>query len=1019
VKYIQHRIEWPVINESFFVAVRVTIVRSKKFRLIHSISSKTKGMRYLTVLFMLILSHSAVGTEEFKEFFPVQYHSAETALQLTKAEQKWLKGHKNIRVAFDGSLPPYSFINEQGKVDGIAFEMITILSQRLGFNFSIHTDSDWSELYRTAVMGKVDMVATMVNRPGRVERFKFTKPYITKSLVIITKQDNTTIKSRSDLNHKKIAVAQGYHYGEQLGQEFPDSIRVNVKNMLETLIKVDKGEVDAAILFLGTANYLQAQHHLTHLKIAGFYDRKSADESIAVRKDWPMLAGILQKGLDSLTEGEVQKIFNKWVVQSGVSPISQKTEKTGESAQPVIQKNIETETKPEIPVDKTAKVYTSKESNPSQQNAGIFLGILALTILSFFYLRKQIKKKSEINTTNKASNKNTDSVRAENPKLSIVSSIEIGNAEPSAELPSEQPILVNTEQLNTNTDYSSDVIVKYQRDAEGRFISISPAITSLLGYSETDFKVNFRRFLTDNPVNQNLDGYLDACLEGKPIEAYEVEIYDVAHKIHWLEFREAAVYDGQGHCLTIEGELRDISSQKYYQKMMAATSSEAALQNQQFLRNGLELAIERAAGAEKTFALIFLWLERLRFLDGSLIIDSGAEVLTEASKRLIATLRETDTVIELATDKFALIMPEIDDHTATLIVDKIRKILQVPYLVELKSIVLDANFGIAFYPEHGLNYESLIRQTQKLLLRNQSDSTSLNQVHEFAGQAADSLRLQHDLVSALDECKVTLRALSPHNINALHRHSQFSIHYQSRHNLQDFAITGFEALIRWQHPELGLLMAKDFVGLVKDIGLLDVLTYWIIQQVSFQAVAWERQNVRPRFMAINLGGLANDKTVEVAKIVKIISETGARAEWFVFSITEIDVSDNQALVIPIVNQFVEANFTVAIDNYRSDRFMLALLKKIPAEIIEIDPILISNFPVNAPNAKVEASNIAKLHGLGKTVVAKGVETEQQLKFLKKIGCDLVQGHLLSKPVPASEAKDLMKNLPDFASYLKK
>ena len=230
-------------------------------------------MRYLIVFFLVICPKVALCVDDFKEHFPAQGRTAGSALQLTQKEKRWIARHKKIRVAYDGSLPPFSFVNDHGKIDGIAVEIISLLGKGLGIDFSIHTDSDWDRLYRSAAKRKFDIVATMVSRPDRAEWFSFTKPYLTKSLVVVIKQDNTAIKNRDDIADKKIAVVKGYQYGEQVNQEFPKAKRLVAVSMLDSLLAVDKGQADAAILFLGTANYLQAKHQLGQLKVAAFYDR--------------------------------------------------------------------------------------------------------------------------------------------------------------------------------------------------------------------------------------------------------------------------------------------------------------------------------------------------------------------------------------------------------------------------------------------------------------------------------------------------------------------------------------------------------------------------------------------------------------------------------------------------------------------------------------------------------------------------------------------------------------------------
>ena len=564
-----------------------------------------------------------------------------------------------------------------------------------------------------------------------------------------------------------------------------------------------------------------------------------------------------------------------------------------------------------------------------------------------------------------------------------------------------------------------DETISYKRDTEGKFSYLSPSVKNVLGYTEAEFSGNYRRYLTDNPVNQHLDSLIEACIQGQPTETYEIEIHDALQGIRWLEVNDTAVYDGLGHCIGIEGIMRDITTRKLYDNLSAKPAPEpehAPLADKaESLHEHLHQAIHDANKNQKSFSLILLSLERLRFLDGKPISHSNADVLNEAIKRLYATLRDTDTVIVLDEDKYALILPETNDLAASLIVEKIRKILQVPYLLGVQSIVLEAKAGVAIYPDHGIEPQPLIRLAENMTA---DGAIEVNVPLSYGTQEEESLRLQQDLVMALDECKVALRATSPHNINALHRHSQFSIYYQSRHNLADYSLAGFEALIRWQHPEHGLLLPKDFVGLVKDIGLLDVMTYWIIQQVSFQALAWEADGIRPTLMAINLGDLSSKQAVELEKVANLVNETGAKPEWIAFSIPEYEAVSHSELVFPLAKQLVAAGFTVAIDNIGTDSPLLLQLSGLPARIVEIDPAFIRRLTDNSADAVSINDSIAKLHELGKIVVAKEIETEQQLEILRASGCDIIQGHLLSRPLPAKKAKELIENLPDFAWYLK-
>jgi PAS domain S-box-containing protein len=1014
-----------MIKVSSFCACWFKIKAPFKLKHTYFLQSTVKTMTYFIVLLLAFFSETAICTDEFKETFPVQSHSAQNALQLTAEEQQWLSQHKNIRIAYDGSLPPYSFVNDQGKIDGIAVEIMSALSQRLGIAFTVYPDSNWSSLYRAGAKRNVDIIATMVNRIDREEWFRFSKPYLTKSLVIVTKQENTTINDRNDIADKTVAVVKGYQYSEQVGKEFPTANRFKADTMLASLKAVEAGQAEAAILFLGTANYLQSKYGLTHLKIAAFYDRNSANESIAVRKDWPVLVEVLQKGLDSLTEEEVQKIFAKWVVQAGAAAVPTPDETAEKIQEKLTKKVVEIEQQlPEFGKHKE-DLETPFGLIEISKIMGIALGVLLFYLLWLSLVRKHKKRKLQTKNNAKTPVRKAPSNHNDAKILIIEPTFDIdGEVKPEIQ---DNPFNLNIEHLRlgheTQFEIPTEETISYQRDGEGHFSFVSSAITSILGYSETDFMENHRNYLTTNPVNRHLDTYIEACMQGQPNEPYEIEIFDSGQDVHWLEVMDSPVYDGQGHCIGIEGIMRDVTAQRLYDKLSVKSDPESVEEESgsltETLQDQLLRAIQAASVSHNPFVLIYLSLDRLRFLDGGVFGNVDYDVFNEAGKRLRATLRDTDSVVELDIDKYALILSETNDFAANLIIEKIKKILQVPYLIGVQSIVLDANIGSAVYPDHGDDPETLINKAKNFpsidLVEPSSDKPMTTLDDSLLDE--DNLQIQQDLVLALDECKVSLRASSSHNINVLHRHSQFSVHYQSRHSLDDFNIIGFEALIRWQHPELGLLLPKDFVALVKDIGLLDVMTYWIIQQVSFQAIAWEKRGIRPKLMAINLGDLTRKATIEVNKIISIVKEAGAQPEWLEFSIPESELANKQDLIVPIIEQLAEAGFTVAIDNFNADSTVMEMLKTIPAQIIEMDPAFVRHLPGNKDYADDITNSIAVLHELKKIVVAKEVETEAQLEFVRTTGCDAIQGHLLSRPLPAKEAKALLNNLPDFAWYL--
>ena len=369
--------------------------------------------------------------------------------------------------------------------------------------------------------------------------------------------------------------------------------------------------------------------------------------------------------------------------------------------------------------------------------------------------------------------RNLQSTHNEVMHLTIEPDVLAKSAESGSTADLEFPTVeTNTEPPSPTQDNKPETIaetIRYQHDGEGRFSYVSPTVTHLLGYSEADFMANYRKYLTENPINRHIDKHIEACMQGQPSDPYEVEIYDTGQGIHCLEIKDSPVYDGLGHCIGVEGVMREMTTQKRHEKPpvrslgqeMPVTPNPA-----QSLLETIRQTISLANKNNKPFVLFYLSMDRIRLLDGSLINDSDNEVLNEASKRLRATLRDTDTVIGLEVDKFVLILPETDAGTVGLITEKIRKILQVPYLVGIETIVLDAAIGSAVYPGNNCDPEALLSQAKIMFPDDENTASTSDLAADATLHEDESLQLQQDLVYALDECKVLLRGANQHNSNA-------------------------------------------------------------------------------------------------------------------------------------------------------------------------------------------------------------------------------------------------------------
>ena len=231
---------------------------------------------------------------------------------LTPEQRGWLAKHNTVRVAFDGHFPPYSYLNAEGQIEGLAVDLLHLMADRLGIRLEIYPTYVWKDLFEAATQVEVDVVATMVHRPEREQWFVFTRPYVHKSLVVMTRVDDNDIQNREDIAGKRIALVRGYQYVPRIIQDFPSLKPTYVNTMLDGLNAVATHNADAAVTFFGAGRHLQMKYGIANLKFAAIYDRNSSLDSIAVRKDWPELAAILDKALVALWDTDLQTLYLKW-----------------------------------------------------------------------------------------------------------------------------------------------------------------------------------------------------------------------------------------------------------------------------------------------------------------------------------------------------------------------------------------------------------------------------------------------------------------------------------------------------------------------------------------------------------------------------------------------------------------------------------------------------------------------------------------------------------------------------------
>jgi len=408
------------------------------------------------------------------------------------------------------------------------------------------------------------------------------------------------------------------------------------------------------------------------------------------------------------------------------------------------------------------------------------------------------------------------------------------------------------------------------------------------------------------------------------------------------------------------------------------------LPNRKMFIEQLEEAIIHARRYQTGLALLYLDLDRFKSVNETLGHRCGDLILQEAARRLVHGLRASDAAARIGDDEFTVLLPGADETSVMRVVNKIRKKLQEKYRIGSKEITLGVSVGIALYPKDGQGYEALLKHADAAMYHAKENHIN---VHYYSSDleeyAKRRLWLEQGLAKAIEE-------------------DQLRLYYQSQHLLDPEQIIGVEALIRWQHPNLGMISPMEFIPVAEETGQIQAMTHWVVAEAGRQAVLWESAGMRPDRIGINLSAVQLGQSGLVAGVVDCIKKAGARPEWFEVEITETAAMQDPEMAIKIMQELVDAGMCIAVDDFGTGYSSLAYLKRLPAAWLKIDMEFIRNLPENEEDKVIVRSTIALAHALGMKVIAEGVETKDQLDFLQGEGCDAVQGYWFSKPLPSDE-----------------
>ena len=417
------------------------------------------------------------------------------------------------------------------------------------------------------------------------------------------------------------------------------------------------------------------------------------------------------------------------------------------------------------------------------------------------------------------------------------------------------------------------------------------------------------------------------------------------------------------------------------------------LPNRNYFNNKLGYAIEKAKVRGKKLALLFIGINELKDINDMVGYSHGDEVLKRISSRLKTDLGAYDTLVRFNEDEFIQLVEDADASTE--IANKAEKILnsfENPVKVDLQESYITASIGISRYPEDGHDADSLIRNahTAKNLL--QRDCQNCYQFFED--------EMQQHLIK---------RKFVEHGLRMALKNNDFIIYYQPKINILTGQIVGAEALIRWNHPEKGIIPPAEFISVAERTGLIMEIGEWVLQTACIQAKKWIEQYSKDFRIAVNLSARQLEKRSLATEIVEMLGEIGLPAEALELEITESMIMKDLDKMNLNFRAFNDAGVTLSLDDFGTGYSSLSYLKQLPIGHLKIDKSFVGDISDNIDDQAITSAIISMGHSLGITVIAEGVETDDQLNKLKELGCDEVQGYYFSHPVTDEEFTRLIRD----------
>ncbi|MEA5451137.1 EAL domain-containing protein [Leptolyngbya sp. CCNP1308] len=534
----------------------------------------------------------------------------------------------------------------------------------------------------------------------------------------------------------------------------------------------------------------------------------------------------------------------------------------------------------------------------------------------------------------------------------------------------------------------SDLVCLHGMD--GNYLYVSPSVEWLLGYTPDDL-------IGLQPCSLVHPDDLDQCqasLQSPSLEALEPGpiVYRIRHcqgHYIWLETFTRPIVDATGAVVQLQTASRDVTDQVRLRRQLehdACHDSLTGLPNRKQLQERLETALRRAHQQRQyRFALLFLDIDHFKVVNDSLGHLIGDELLMEVASRLNKVLRPSDLAVRLGGDEFIVLLEDVGHfEVAQAMAEQLLETLRQPFQLSSHQMFATVSLGLVMGDDRYQSALELIRDADTAMYRAKAGGRDGYRMFDSGmhDRAIARLTLETELRRAL-----------------LNHPEEFVLYYQPIVDLQTAAVTGFEALVRWQHPQRGLIMPGEFISVAEETGLIAPLSYWLLELACRQMAAWQSIHYQAKELtvSVNLSALQLHNTGLLSRVDEILQKTGLLSASLVLEITESMLIDNIDDTIRVLNGLRQRGIALSIDDFGTGYSSLSYLYRFPINSLKIDRSFVSQMQTSSSHETIVHTIINLGRQLGFRAIAEGIETPQQVSTLKRLGCDYGQGYWFGKP----------------------